>query len=282
MTTVPAMLTEEYDEKSLRPDWVIECAACIKDACRHLLEVKFLVKEGLQCSMPIGGEEDIFERNISNIAISLKAALLDIAIFSDQFKRNKKSDILFTLGWSDFNCDSIDNDSFIKLARYMRNYFSHVRSGKQSFTVIASAEVDREKACCGDWSSTKYYKIDIQRMVKNPDIRVPKTIGINDFRDILTDQNYTDLCGTSTGEAYIDVGEFANEMILRLRCIWKSFVDSNPNKWAELRTELQSNKLLQYTKLNAVNKALNIEELERLGYYNINGQYFPSKYEVNQ
>ena len=146
--------------------------------------------------------------------------------------------------------------------------------------VIASLEADTDKACRGDWTSKKYYKIDIQKMMKNPDIQVRKGIEINNFSDLLTDQKYTNLCGHSTGEAYIDVGKFANEMILRLRSIWQNFVDSNHCKWTELRTDLQSNQVLQ-TKLNAVNKALDVSDLEKLGWYNINDEYFPSKYEAN-
>ena len=289
MKTIPAMPTDEYNKKFLRSDWVVEFAECIKDASKHLNEVVFLVNEGLKCEekgIVMEGEESVFQRNISGIVRSLKAALLDTAIFSDQFKRNENkkcledSGILFTLDWADLNCESVDDDSLIKLARYMRNYFSHVRSGRQSFAVIASLEVDPDKACRGDWNSKKYYKIDIQKMVKNPDIRVPKSIGINDFLDLLTDQKYTDLCGHSTGEAYIDVGKFANEMILRLRSIWQNFVNSNHCKWIELRADLHSNQVLQI-KLNAVNKALDVSDLEKLGWHNINGEYFPGKYEVN-
>ena len=288
---IPAMLQNEYEKICLRPNWVIESAECIKDAIKHLMEVKLLVEDGLNCPVKeirINGDKGVFHKNTANIVRSLRAALLDIAIFSDQFKRIKenkkepeKSDVLIRLEWADLDCKSIDDDSLIKLAKYMRNYFSHVRTSKQSFAVIASMEADPEKSCRGDWTMSKYYKIDIQRMVANHDIRPPhKSICINDFTDLLTEQKYTDLTGRSTGRAYVDVGKFANEMILRLRSIWECFVSQNSHKWDDLRKSLQVSEVLQ-GKLREVDYALDASNLVKLGWYNINGEYSPSKYEVS-
>ena len=287
MTIIPAMITDDYNKYCLRTNWVIECVECIKDATKHLREVEFLVKEGLSCDeyFVLGGDEEAFQENISKIAMGLKAALMDIAIFSDQFdkKENKRttelSGALFKIAWTTLECTSIKNDAFIKLARYMRNYFSHVRTGRQSFNVFESSEIDHDKACQGDWTAKKYYKIDINKMLSNNGIVVPTNLKIEDFSELFTDQEYTDLCGNSTGEFYIDVGKFANSMISRLQFIWETFVKDNSSEWDKVKSELNSFQLLQI-KLVALNEALDATTLHKLGWYNINGEYIPSKFDI--
>ncbi|MCL2353726.1 MAG: hypothetical protein FWC69_03765 [Defluviitaleaceae bacterium] len=290
MNVIPVMLKDDYDELCTKPDWVIESSECIKDASKHLMNVKSLVEEGLTCKekgITIGGEGGVFQRNIPEIKTGLKTALLDIAIFADQFgkRENKKSPessgVLAKIGWKSLKCNSIEDDALIRLAKYMRNYFSHIRSGRQDFTIIASYEVNDDSVPWDNWASSKYYKIDIQKMVKNKDIRVPKGIGINDFAELLTDKKYTDLRGYLTGKAYIDVGKFATEMISRLHSIWGGFVSDNEVEWQKLRVDLSKCPVMQ-SKLNNLNKALDIENLKKLGWHNINGEYFPSKYEMNK
>jgi len=278
MLVIPAMIADDYNKCCLRPNWVIECAECLKDAIRHLSEVIALAKEGLGCEekgFVLGGEGGAFQQNINGITRSLKYALVDIAVFSDQFRR--KGNYKNPVCWDELNCQAID-DSLTSLARYMRNYFSHVRTGKQSFKVIASMEADPDKACRGDWTPNKYYKIDIQKMLSDKDVRQLKDMKIEDFKRLYTDQKYTDLTGSETGRAYIDVNKFSNAMISSSQSVWETFVEDNISEWELLRSDLIQNLVLQ-SKLNELNRALDPNDLKKLGWYNING-YSPSKYEV--
>ena len=288
MTYVPAMLKSDYESSSLRADWILECVACIKDATTHLLEVELLANEGL-ASKPkgimLGGEDNVFQKNIVGISSSLKDALLNIAIFSDQFgtsqnKRNPQaSGLLFKLDWSDLDRSKIEQDALIRLSKYMRNYFSHVRTGKHS-PIIASVELDDSKPSISEWTSQPYYKIDIQKMVKNSDIRVPRGIGISDFTDLLTDKQYTNLYGKPTGEAYIDVVKFCKAMVVRLHQTWREFVEDNAGEIEKVKNTL-SHPVLQ-GKLREVNYALDASNLSKLGWHNIVGDYIPSKYETQE
>jgi len=101
---------------------------------------------------------------------------------------------------------------------------------------------------------------------------------IEDFTEIFTDKKYTDLSGCATDECYIDVGKFASAMILRLQSIWETFVNNNSSEWDALKSGLSSHNVLQ-NKLAALNESLDAENLKKLGWYNINGNYIPSKFE---
>lgn len=214
---------ERVDELILqeaRADWVIEGVECIKDTVRELEKLKDIIIAELASKGVFGNDT---RENMSLIYSGFVFSLLGVAIFSDQFKRKKKpkhrNEILDNLKWESFDCSIIDTSVDIKLSRYMRNFFSHVRKGRQGFLVSIKDELDYGKSCT----------IDILKMTNNEEIRLTpiEDIGIEDITHLLVDRVYTNLRGQPTGETYIDLYKFTESMSKELYSIWRAFVTSN-------------------------------------------------------
>lgn len=224
---IPLSRVEELKLQQARVEWVIECGDCINDAIQELERLKNVVSDELKLDGVFSTKS---RTNLELIKSRFIFSLLDIAIFSDQFKRNEnkkipeQSGILVKLNWANLDCTAIDTSASMKLSRYMRNFFAHVRKGKQGFHISIKSELEYGKSCI----------VDIQKMVLNKEIRLPKEIGIDDISCLLLDRNYTDLLGNPTGEEYIDLYKFAKSLPIELHSIWRTFVDTNKVEFEKL------------------------------------------------
>ena len=241
-TEVTQERVNELMLQGARADWIVECVECIKDAVKELERLKEIISEELSTE---GVFNQTSKDNFQLIYNSFVFSLLGIVIFSDQFKRERKYDLLKELKWENLDCKAIDDAANIKVSRYMRDYFAHVRKGRQGFHFSIKSELLSEKFNNEDWANhakgkagnlprQKTVIVDIQKMVTNRRIRLPKDIGINDIESLLIDRVYTDLRGKPTGKTYIDLFKFAESMPKELYTIWRAFVDSNRSEFDEL------------------------------------------------